>query len=425
MSNWKTYRLGELIEVLNGFAFKSKDFDYEGVPIIKINNVLVGGVDFTDAKYYSGELTSQLKKFLINKDDILISLTGSHITQAASVVGRIGKYPFDAPALLNQRVGKIYSLNEEILDNKFLYYYLNRKEIQFELASMAGGSANQANISGKQIKNLEIELPPVSEQKEIASILSSLDDKIRLNNQINQNLEGLAQSLFKHWFVDFEFPDENGDPYKSSGGKIVDSELGEIPEGWEIKSLDEIAHFLNGLPLQKYKAREDRDTLPAIKIRELRQGVSAETDKVTHDIPNKYIVENGDLLFSWSGTLMIDFWCNGSGALNQHLYKVTSEEYPKWFYYHWINHHLKEFRSIAESKVTTMGHIQRKHLKEAKIACPPHDFIIKMGDTIAPNIEKIINQRLQNKNMLELRNLILPKLMTGELTINQAEKEVV
>src|SRR5690606_35010800 len=144
--------------------------------------------------------------------------------------------------------------------------------------------------------------------------------KIDLNHQMNSTLEQIAQTLFKHWFIDFEFPDENGNPYKSSGGRMVDSELGEIPEGWEVKPIDEVADFLNGLALQKYPAEND-DYLPVIKIRELKQGITEVTDKASSKIEEKYIINDGDILFSWSGSLECCIWCNGKGALNQHIFK--------------------------------------------------------------------------------------------------------
>jgi len=251
-------------------------------------------------------------------------------------------------------------INKQLALPKYLYYTLKT----FDLASLNVGSA-VPSLTTEVLNDVLVSVPDIDTQTAIAEILSSLDDKIELNNKINQELENLAQILFKQWFIDFEFPNENGEPYKSLGGKMVDSELGEIPKGWEVKSLDEIADYLNGLALQKFPAQNEKDYLPVIKIRELRQGITQASDKASTDIPEKYIIQNGDVLFAWSGSPMIDFWTNGEGALNQHLFKVTSEVYPKWFYFYWTKFHLDEFIKIAESKATTMGHIQRKHLTEA------------------------------------------------------------
>jgi type I restriction enzyme S subunit len=281
---------------------------------------------------------------------------------------------------------------------------------------MAVGGAQQ-NLNAAMIKDLPISAPSLPTQTAIAEILSSLDDKIELNNKINQELENLAQTLFNRWFIDFEFPDENGEPYKSSGGEMVDSELGEIPKGWVLDSLDKIADFLNGLALQKFPAASDFDFLPVIKIRELRQKDTTNSDKASSAIPAKYIIHNGDVLFSWSGTLMVDFWTNGKGALNQHLFKVTSNQFPKWFYYLWTKHHLSEFIKIAESKATTMGHIQRQHLSDAKVVIP--NEINNFSVIIEPFITKIINNRIESFELIQLRDSLLPKLISGELEVKQ------
>jgi type I restriction enzyme S subunit len=145
-----------------------------------------------------------------------------------------------------------------------------------------------------------------------------------------------AQTIFKEWFGKYQIGDE-------------------LPEGWRVGKLSEIADFLNGLALQKYPAIQGKETLPVIKIRELKQGVTENTDKANTELDKKYIINNGDILFSWSGSLEVVIWKYGKGVLNQHLFKVSSKEYPKWFYYHWTLHHLKEFKNVAANKATTMG----------------------------------------------------------------------
>jgi len=150
-----------------------------------------------------------------------------------------------------------------------------------------------------------------------------LDDKIELNSQTNSTLEAIAQAIFKQWFVDFTYP--------GATGEMVDSELGPIPKGWRIKPLDEIADFLNGLALQKFPPENETEYLPVIKIRELRNGVTESSDQASRKLPKDYIIQDGDLLFSWSGSLEVKFWVGGEGALNQHLFKVTSKNFPPWF----------------------------------------------------------------------------------------------
>lgn len=176
-NDWVNYKIGDFAEVQNGYAFKSNEFSDVGIPVIKIKNIESPKVNFEDCQYYNGEITERLKQFLVNRNDILISMTGSHLNQIASAVGKVGRYQYDFPALLNQRVGKVYVKEKSIASDDFLYYFLNRFETQLELVSSASGSANQANISPSQIKNLSINLPDLETQSRIAFILSSIDNK--------------------------------------------------------------------------------------------------------------------------------------------------------------------------------------------------------------------------------------------------------
>jgi type I restriction enzyme S subunit len=202
MTEWTSHNLGDLIEVQNGYAFKSKDFDeYNGTPVIKIKNVASGELRMDDIKYYPFAIEG-LERFVVSNGDILIALTGSHVNQPSSIVGKVARYTIDEISLLNQRVGKICSLNENKTDEDFIYWFFKQWEVTLELALNAGGSANQANISGSLIKKLELELPPLPEQKAIASVLSSLDDKIDLLHRQNKILEAMAETLFRQWFVE-------------------------------------------------------------------------------------------------------------------------------------------------------------------------------------------------------------------------------
>jgi len=200
---------------------------------------------------------------------------------------------------------------------------------------------------------------------------------------------------------------------------------GRFQVGWHLRPLDEIANYLNGLALQKYPPEND-DYLPVIKIRELNQGITAQTDKASYiNIPKEYVIDDGDILFSWSGSLKVVIWGEGKGALNQHLFKVTSEEYPKWFYYYQTLKFLPNFRQIAADKATTMGHIKRSHLKESIVAVPP-DNILKQADKILkPIIEQIINNKINSRYLSNIRDSILPKLMSGKIRVNVPEEGTV
>ena len=268
------------------------------------------------------------------------------------------------------------------------------------------------------MRNLQLVKPELAEQRAIAATLSALDAKIELNNRINKTLEEMAQALFKRWFVDFEFPDENGQPYKSSGGEMEESELGLIPKGWKVESLDSIADYLNGLAMQKYRP-EGEAFIPVIKIRELNQGKpDVQSDKASPNIDSKYIVNDGDVLFSWSGSLDVKIWCGGKGGLNQHLFKVTSVRYEKWFYYLWTKHHLEKFRGIAQDKATTMGHIQRKHLAESLVIVPAQEALERMNSVMRPIFDIFITREIEAATLVAISDTILPKLISGEIRLN-------
>jgi type I restriction enzyme, S subunit len=199
----------------------------------------------------------------------------------------------------------------------------------------------------------------------------------------------------------------------SSSRFIVPDQPG-IPDDWQERRLDEIATFLNGLALQKYPPG-DGDSLPVIKIAQLRAGHTKDADRASAEIPPAYIVEDGDLLFSWSGSLEVDIWCGGRGALNQHLFKVTSDEFPKWFCHAWILYHLPNFRAIAADKATTMGHIQRQHLHDAKVLVPPAAELKKLDTYLSPLFDKVVANRYETRTLTRLRDALVPRLLSGEV----------
>ena len=206
--------------------------------------------------------------------------------------------------------------------------------------------------------------------------------------------------------------------------RLVESELGEIPEGWVSRSLDSIANYLNGLALQKFPPESETEFLPVIKIAQLRSGNTNGADKASTQIKPEYVVVDGDVLFSWSGSLEVEVWNGGHGALNQHLFKVTSNEVPKWFYFFATRHHLSDFRTIAAGKATTMGHIQRKHLTEARIAVAPPESMEKFDAVIASQFDQLVSNAQQSRSLAQLRDTLLPKLISGELRIPDAERIV-
>ena len=298
----------------------------------------------------------------------------------------------------------VIDVNESYVLKEYLYYLF----FLDNLAYLNSGSA-QSQLTIRDLERVQVSVPAIDIQRSVIKTLSTLDEKIELNNKINENLEQQAQAIFKSWFVDFE-------PFQD--GKFVESELGMIPEGWGVRSLDEIAEYTNGLAMQRYRPENDEPGLPVLKIRELRQQFpDINSDRCTENIEEKFIVYDGDVIFSWSGSLLVDLWTGGKAGLNQHLFKVTSEKFPKWFYYYWTKYHLERFQYIAKSRATTMGHITRGHLREAKVLIPPKQVLGSITTLMDKILKMKINLRLENNTLANLRDTLLPKLMSGEIEV--------
>lgn len=272
--------------------------------------------------------------------------------------------------------------------------------------------------------DIPLPVPSIEKQQEIVDEYNIVVDRIKLNEKLNQKLEETAQAIYKEWFVDFEFPMTKeyaesigqpeliGKPYKSNGGELVyNEELDrDIPVGWEVSNLTYIATYLNGLAMQKYES-EESEYLPVIKIKELNQGFTDNrSGKVKLTIPKKYIISDGNVIFAWSGTLMVDIWCGGLGGLNQHLFKVTSKKYHKWFYYLWTKHHLNQFKRIAEGKKTSMGHIRRRDLSSSFVLIPSALELHQMNIVMDKIIMSVISFKVETKKLLELKVILLSKI---------------
>ena len=371
------------------------------------------------------------------------------------IIGRVGSYCgsvhfSDKKCWVTDNAISARSMN--LKESIFWFYYLK----SLNLNSMRVGSG-QPLLNQTILKS--ISLPDLNINKiKVGEILLSFDQKIDLNTQINQTLEQIAQALFKSWFVDFDpvrakvqalsdglsleqaelaamqaisgktpeeltalsqtQPDryaELAETAKAFPCEMVEVDGVEVPKGWEVKALDEIANYQNGLALQKFRPEDDEPFLPVVKIAQLRQGYADGEEKAKASIKPECIIDNGDVIFSWSGSLLVDIWCGGKAALNQHLFKVTSKRYPKWFYYFYTKYHLAEFQRIAYDKAVTMGHIKREHLSAAKCIVPNDELLA--NKTLENILGKIIFNRLENFNLQNTRDLLLPRLLNGEMQL--------
>lgn len=220
--------------------------------------------------------------------------------------------------------------------------------------------------------------------------------------RLNKNLEQQAQAIFSNEFLSLET----------------------LPDGWKQASLIDIADYLNGLAMQKYRPTASETGIPVLKIKELRQGCCDDNSELcSPNIKSEYIIHDGDVIFSWSGSLLVDFWCGGICGLNQHLFKVTSNKHDKWFYYAWTKHHLDRFIAVAADKATTMGHIKRDELSKAEVLIPNKADYKRIGDLLQPIYDLIIANRIENKKLAETRDTLLPKLMSGEIDISEVDYE--
>ena len=307
-------------------------------------------------------------------------------------------------------------VNETLADYRFLYYWL--KSNYDNLRTLATGV--RKNLNSDDIKSFpfpEITLPL---QISIADVLSVLDDKIAINLKICSELESMAKTLYDYWFVQFDFPAENGRPYRASGGEMVwNPQLKrEIPKEWEVGNLYSIADFVNGLACQKYRPKDGDPGLPVIKIKEMHDGITADTEKVSANIPEKNKVIDGDVLFSWSATLEVMYWFGGNGGLNQHIFKVNPKSYfSKEYVFEQLSAYVINFVKMAEARKTTMGHITTDHLEQSRIVLPPEAIIEKITLLLHPIHTKIGQLNQENRELIKLRDWLLPMLMNGQARV--------
>ena len=408
----KKYKLGEICTIVPGYAFKATDFGKGLNYVIKIKDIMPPYIDILHSEKVETVID---KKYEIKYGDFVMAMTGA-------TIGKIGKLQIDSESkvYINQRVCKF--IPEAFCDKEYLYYKLNTQEFQQFIYNNVDSKLAQPNIGHPTIYKYELELPLLSEQRRIGQFLKAIDDKIALNRSINHNLEAMAKQLYDYWFVQFDFPDENGMPYKSSGGKMVWNEKlkREIPEGWHCGNLFEIAVFTNGLACQKFRPKPGEKPLPVIKIREMHDGISSDPEEVSPDIPESVKVYNGDVLFSWSASLEVMVWAYGLGGLNQHIFKVTSANgFPKSFYYFQLLNYVDVFKKMAEARKTTMGHITQDHLQQSTIAIPnDKDIADKFEKRVSPILTGTVKQQEVISILTKLRDSLLPLLMNGQVSVN-------
>ena len=386
---WEKVKLGKYVEILSGFAFKSKDFLNCGVPVIKIKNITQEGVTLEDVSYISKELADKNEKYHLNYNDILIALTGSHINQMSSVVGRIARIKYHEDSLLNQRVGKVFAKDSKVCDIDYVYYFLSQDYIKISLASKAGGAANQANISPNDVKSLTVRWPDIETQHRIADILSAYDDLIENNQKQIKLLEEAAQRLYKEWFVDLRFPGHENT-------KIVDG----VPEGWSRTNINEILTFHRGYDLTKNEMKAGR--YPVI----------GSTSIIGYH--NEFKIKGPGIVTGRSGSLgkyqlvWDDFWPH-----NTSLYISDYKDHNIFFVYSLLQ--TVDFASLNNGGAIPT--LNRNVLSNIEVIEPEKKLQDVFAKIAEPQYQKIRNLEKQNDRLKTARDLLLPKLMSGEVEV--------
>ena len=325
----------------------------------------------------------------VQRGDILIT--------SEAPFGQIFFWDSEEKIVLSQRLFCVRIKPE--YDARFIYYYMTTPAFQSELEGRATGTT-VIGLRQPELMKCVIRCPRIQEQKAIATVLSAIDAKIIVNEKLNDNLYAQAKAIFDNHFINIDA----------------------IPARWRKGNLLDIANYLNGLAMQKFRPQGNEIGLPVLKIKELRQGSCDDSSELCSlSIKPEYIIHDGDVVFSWSGSLLVDIWCGGTCGLNQHLFKVTSDVYDKWFYYLWTAHHLARFIAIAADKATTMGHIKREELAKAEVLIPCEEDYTSFNSIMQPIFELIISNRIESRKLAALRDELLPKLMTGEIDVSDVQ----
>ncbi|PTX14863.1 type I restriction enzyme, S subunit [Halanaerobium congolense] len=401
--DWKEYKLENLIKMQKGFAFKSKDYQEDGVKIVKVSNFTDDSIDINSCTHISENKKNKYKKYILENNDILISTVGSWPSNPKSVVGKVIRVPIEAKgSLLNQNIVRLKSKPEK-LSQLFLYYILRNKDFKNYIISGARGSANQASITLKSIRNYKFRLPSLREQEEIADIFFAIDKKIENNNKMNKTLEEMAQVIYKNWFVDFE-------PFQEE--EFVESELGMIPEGWKVGYIDEFINITYGKNLAK-------------------KNMSGSGYKVFS--ASGLVGYHKEFLYKEPQVLMT---CRGSGCGD--IYEST----PKSF----VTNNCLVFEADEDTKInrfylkqfllnsnrdqfitgSAQPQITITNISKMKMLVPDQKTLDKFTKIIKKLNNKININKRENQTLKKLRDSLLPKLMSGEIRVplDKDEKEV-
>lgn len=407
----KFVKLSSIAELTVGFVgTMAKHYEDEGIPFLRSLNIKPFKIIGDDMKYVSAEFSNSLSKSILHKGDVVIVRTG--------IPGTCCVVPAEYDGCNCSDIVIVHP-NAELVNPHYLAAYINVWG-QRQIANNKVGAIQQ-HFNVHSAEEMLIFLPDITEQEKIAKMIVALNGKIENNTSVCAKLESMAKTLYDYWFTQFDFPNADGKPYRTSGGEMVWNEQlkREIPMGWSVDNLYSIAEPINGLACQKYRPKESEAELPVVKIKEMHEGITADTEKVSASIPEKHKIFDGDILFSWSATLEVMYWFGGDAGLNQHIFKVVPiNGFSKEYVYHQFSAYVINFVKMAEARKTTMGHITTDHLEQSRIALPPSEIIQAFSKIVAPIHEKIGHCQKENRELTKLRDWLLPMLMNGQAAVS-------
>lgn len=408
---YKEEVLGNYINILSGFAFKTKDFVDVGIPIIKIKNICPPYVSVEDLTYVSKETGEKQKKFMLSYDDVLIAMTGSHINQWASVVGRVARVKYTEKTLLNQRVGKITVKENADADLDYIYYFLSQDKVKVQLAAKAGGTANQANISATHIQELVFPCPNIETQIRISNILKNYDDLIENNKKQIKLLEEAAERLYREWFVDLHFPGHED-------VKIVDG----VPEGWKKQKISEFGEIITGKTPSTTKEQYYGGNIPFVKIPDMHNCVypivteSTLTTEGANTQKNKFIPKNG-IMVSCIATVGLVNIAIEPCQTNQQINSIVLHDEQDLYYTYFTMKRLKALLEGVGSNGATMTNVNKTKFGNLEVLYPSNNLRKDYFDYCKPIFEKIYALSIGVHKLSQVRDGLLPKLMSGEIEV--------
>ena len=408
---WPLTKLGDHVDLLAGFAFKSRDFTArpEDIRLLRGANIGQGTLKWEHERRWPRLRAAEHGKFELAADDIVLAMDRPWI-EAGLKWSTIRQR--DLPMLLVQRVARLRASGS--LSQDYLRYLIGSPQFEAYVRPIVTG-VNVPHISPTQIRDFSFRIPPSDVQDSIVGLLRPMDDLIDDNHLKIGILEEMARLLYREWFAHFRFPGHEA-------VELVGSDLGPVPEGWRVRSFSDLAEFINGFAFKPVHWLDEG--LPIIKIKQLKSGVTADTPRYHgSDLNSKYFIDNGAVLFSWSADLKAYVWAHGPALLNQHLFDVRPYTVSRLFIFHALNERMDAFQARAQG--TTMRHIKRSALSEVQVALPPVELRDEFESMARPMLDLQLSLVGQVQALREARDLLLPRLVSGELDVSELDLDLV